>query len=117
MQLLLTLDELQLVLDVLEQRSSELRNEIARTDRRDFKHKLSDEWQVLDEVENKLIRKEFQLGADELDALAAELGQYDHALMAECARTDRRDYRHSLKNKLELLQRVRDKITEACAMA
>ena len=117
MQLLLTLDELQLTVDVLEQRNAELRNEIVKTEHSEFKHRLQNEQQFLDELENKLIRRELDLDSDELDVLAEELKHCDRALIEECVRTNHRDFRKALEQRQEMLQRVRDKVTEACAMA
>jgi hypothetical protein len=116
MQLLLTVDELQVTVDVLEQRSRELMSEIARTERADFKYRLQNRQHFLDELENKLIRRDLQLSADELDVLATELSQCDRALILECAKTSHRDFRDSLMQREHLLLRVRDKVTEACAM-
>lgn len=115
MQLLLNPEELQATVGVLDQRSRELMSEIVRTERRDFRYRLQNRQRILDALETKLMKRE-QLSADELDVLGAELSQCDRALIMECANTSRRGFRDSLKQRERLLQRVRDKVTEACAM-
>ena len=95
MQLHFTIDELQLVIDIFEQHSRQLLNEIARTENSQFKHTLLNKQRFLDELENKLIRKELQLSVDELDVLAAELAQCDRELLVENTRTDHRYLKHS----------------------
>jgi hypothetical protein len=117
MQLRLSPAELQLTVDLLEQRSRELVQELARTERSDFKARLQNEQRFLDELENRLIRKDLQLSADELDVLATELSQCDRALIEECVKTNHRDFKESVEVRQEVLQRVRDKVVEACAMA
>jgi len=117
MQLLFTIDELQLVIDIFEQHSRQLMNEIAHTESSEFKHKLQNRQLFLDELENKLIRHELQLSVDELDVLSTELEQCDRELLLEAARTNHRDLKHSLQDRERLLQGVRDKVVEACAMA
>lgn len=117
MQLQLLLEERQLIIDVVERRNCQLKGELARTGRREYEKALKAEQQYLEDIETKLVRNLLEFSADELDTLAAELGQYERELLFEIARTESRDLRRSLQHKERTLQRVRDKVTEACAMA
>lgn len=117
MQLQFTSDELQLTVDLLEQRDHELRNEIVHTDHNDLKFRLNNEEKLLEELEDKLIGKNLQLSIDELDLLSSELSRCDRALIAEAARSTHLEFKRSLQEKETLLQHVRDKVIEACAMA
>lgn len=100
MQLHFTPEELQVAVDVLEQLDRELRSELARAQAGDLKRRLDNEEHQLDELEGKLIRHDLGLSIDELDLLSTELSR--------C---------HSNAGQELLLQSVRDKVTEACAMA
>ncbi len=100
MQLQFTPDELQVTVDVLEQLDRELRNQVPKVQDSDSKRRLENEEHQLDELEGKLIQRDLRLSIDELDLLATELSR--------C---------HSFPEKEKLLQSVRDKVTEACAMA
>lgn len=116
MQLHFTTDEFQLLADVLMQRDRGLREEIARTDSRDFKRGLQQQLQLLNELEDKILGRDLQLGADELDFLAEVTNRSERELIGEIARTDHRELRNTLQRRAELLAQVRDKVTEACAM-
>lgn len=116
MQLYFSADEYELLANLLMQRDRELREELARTDAREFKGGLRQELQVLGGLENKILGKDLQLGADELDFLAEVMNHCYRELVREIARTDRRDFRNLLQRRAELLGRVRDRVVEACAM-
>ena len=116
MQLQLTPNELQLAVDVLEQRSRELMRQIAESQPGDRKQALENRLRPLDELENRLIERRLDLSADELDTLAAELGQCDREFLTQLAPTKSNDSEHLLERERSL-QRARDKILEACAMA
>ncbi len=100
MQLQFSPDELQVMVDALEELDCELRRQVAQAQDDDSKWRLRNEEHQLDELEGKLIRRDLRLSIDELDLLATELGR--------C---------HSIPQKEMLLESVRDKVTEACAMA
>ncbi len=113
MQLQLTPGELQLTIDLLETRDCDLRGQIERADRKELSVGLHNEEHFLTELENKLIARDFQLSADELDFLASELRECQKSLDARLAASADSD----LLISRTLLQHVHDKVTEACAMA
>ncbi len=116
MQLWFTVDEYELLANLLMQRDRELREELARTDAREFKAGLQEELRMLNGLENRILRRDLQLGADELDFLAEVLNHCYRELVREIARTDRREFKNFLQRRAELLGRVRDRVVEACAM-
>ncbi len=116
MQLWFNVDEYELLANLLMQRDRELREELARTDAREFKCSLQQELQMLGGLENKILGKDLQLGANELDFLAEVMNHCYRELAREIAGTDRREFRNFLQRRAELLGRVRDRVVEACAM-
>lgn len=116
MQLHFNEDEFQLMAELLTQRDRELREEIARTDHRDFKRRLRQDQGLLDRLDKKILEKDLQLGADELDYLAEVINHCERELVAEIARTGHREFRNALRQRAELLSEIGEKVTEACAM-
>ncbi len=116
MQLRFNEDEFQLMAKLLTQRDRELREEIARTDNRDFKCRLRQDQELLDGLEDRILQKDLQLGADELDFLAELINHCERELVAEIARTSHREFRNALRQRAELLSQIGEKVTEACAM-
>ncbi len=104
MQLLLTLDELQVLADVLE-----LQTEQPACD----PVKLPELEALLDRV----IARKLQFCSDELDTLADVIGEGVRQIRARMASVEDLALKRSLESKRDILQRIADKITEACAMA
>jgi hypothetical protein len=116
MHLQFTSDEFQLLTDVLEQRDRELRHQIIRTDNDDLRHSLERMQGLLDEVEHKVVRREPDLSAGELDILGEVVDQCERGLQAEIALTVDSEFRCLLQKKEELLRPVHDKVVELCEM-
>ncbi len=93
MQLWFGIDEYELLANLLMQRDRELREELARTDAREFKAGLQQELQRLNGLENRVLARHLQLGAEELDFLAEVMNHCYRELVREIAGTDRREFR------------------------
>ncbi len=117
MQILFSVNELQLLADTLVQRTSELRHEIARTDDRQFRQMLLKKLETLTLLQSQLVPGEVQLSTETGGALAEVLDKAEHALYFEIARTDDREFKHMLKKNLEGLECAHSKLTEAHAAA
>ncbi len=102
MQLLFTLDEIKLLIEVLEQRS-------------DGGH--ADERDIIDDALDELISRHPQFAADQLDQLAAIITDVDRELRDRLAAATDPAVKAALQNRRHALARIRDKIQEACAMA
>lgn len=116
MQLLFTPEEFQVLADILEQYDRDLRDEIVGTENSAFKHSLEKKQQLLEELENRVIRKQLELSTDELDLLGEVLAHSDRELLMEIARTDHREFRHALQKKEGVVRQIHDKVVEVCAM-
>ncbi len=117
MQLNFSSDEYAILAEALAHRDREFREEITRTDNRDFRRALRLRQEALDELENKIVRKDVDFQAGELDLLAEVIDHCDRELTTEIIRTDRRDFRDTLRRRAELLGHVRDKVFGARAVA
>ncbi len=116
MQLHFSTDEFQVLADAMLHRDRELREQIVHADQREFQRKLQQQQQTLDELEDRILRKDLELGTDELDFLLEVIEHCERELIAEIARTDAREFRNALQRKADALARIHDKVAEACAM-
>lgn len=109
-------DELQLMVDFFEEQLRGLDDEIAHTERRNARITLEQEEKMVQEVEDKIMRRDLAFTADELEFLLDFLGSRTQKLRSEIYHTDGREYKQVLLNRLETLERMHDKVTEACCM-
>lgn len=109
-------DELQLMVDFFEERLRGLDDEIAHTERRNARITLEQEEKMVQEVEDKIMRRDLAFTADELEFLLDFLGSRAQKMRTEVYHTDAREYKQMLLNRLEILERMHDKVTEACCM-
>ena len=116
MQFRLTTSELQLLVDILEKWDSDLSSEIARTESADTKSKLARKRQLLEALENMLITQDLQFSVDEFDLLAEAVSRGEMLFTAEMARANNGDKQETLRTMKLVLQRIREKLTEACTM-
>lgn len=116
MILQLSPEELQLLVDLFEDRLRGLDDEIARTDRRNARITLEQEEKMVQEVEDKVMRRDLTFTTDELEFLLDFLGSRTQKLRAEIYHTDAREYKQMLRARQQVLERVHDKVTEACCM-
>jgi hypothetical protein len=116
MMLHFSADELQLMVDFFEERLRGLDDEIAHTERRNARITLEQEEKMVQEVEDKIMRRDLAFTADELEFLLDFLGSRTQKLRSEIYHTDGREYKQMLLNRLETLERMHDKVTEACCM-
>ncbi len=105
-----TSDELLELVDILTSHDRELIREIARTERREFKHGLQRKEDFLTELKGKLLRNECEFSTEELETLREMLEHYERMLYAEISRTDHREFKHMLQQKLDRLVRLRQGI-------
>ncbi len=115
MQVQFTPKELEVLTEVLARHNRELTHEISRTDTRGFKHILQEKLDVLGRLQNQLVWGELQLSTEIGDVLAEVLDQSERALYFEIARTDDREFKHTLQENLERLESAHSKITRAAA--
>jgi hypothetical protein len=109
-------EELQLLVDLFEERLRGLDYEIARTDRRNARITLEQEEKIVQQVEDKVMRRDLTFTADELEFLMDFLGNRAQKLRVEISHTDNRAYKQMLRQRQEVLERTQDKVTEACCM-
>jgi len=111
-----TPEELQMMVDLFEERLRGLDDEIAHTDRRNTRVVLEQQEKMLQEVEDKVMRHDVAFTADELEFLLDYIGERVQKLRMEIYRTDAREFKQVLRTRQEVLERIHDKITEACCM-
>ena len=116
MILQLSPEELQLLVDLFEDRLRGLDDEIARTDRRNARITLEQEEKTVQEVEDKVMRRDLTFTTDELEFLLDFLGSRAQKLRTEIYHTDSREYKQMLRVRQQVLERIHDKVTEACCM-
>lgn len=116
MLLQFTSDELKLLTDVLEQRDRELRYRIIQTDDDSLRQRLEKMQRLLDELEHKLLRRQPELTAEELDLLGEIVDHCERGLTTEIARAGDREFRQALENREHLLRPLHDKVVELCEM-
>jgi hypothetical protein len=116
MMLQLSPEELQLIVDLFEERLHGLEVEIARTERRNARITLEQEEKMVQEVEDRVMRRDLAFSADELEFLLDFVGSRAQQLRTELYHTDNREYRQNLRARLELLEHAHDRVTEACCM-
>jgi hypothetical protein len=109
-------EELQVLVEIMEQRNRELIGEIARTEHAAFKHELRDSAQLLDAIETKLVKGGLRFTPCELDFFAEVIDRHDRELLAEIAHTDHREFKHMLIRKQAVLASARSRVLQACAM-
>jgi hypothetical protein len=110
-------EELQVLAEILERRSRELINEIARTDHAAFKHELQYIAKLLDAIGAKVLQEKLRFTGSELDLFAEVIEHSDRDLLAEIARTDHRAFKQMLTRKQALVASARSKLSEAAATA
>ena len=114
MQLCLTEDELKLLAEILEFRDAELRAEPAPSLGRP--DELARKRAQISSLLGQVIDRELRFSSDELDSLAELLAARARRLHQEIAGAAE-PVQHRLRQKQTLLDRLLDKVTEACAMA
>ena len=114
MILQLSPEELQLLVDLFEDRLSGLDDEIARTDCRNARITLEQEEKMVQEVEDKVMQRDLTFTTDELEFLLDFLGIRAQKLRTEIYHTDSREYKQMLRTRQQVLERVHDKVTEVC---
>jgi hypothetical protein len=110
-------EELQLIVNLLEDRLRFLDVEIARTDRRNARDILEQEEKVVKQIEDKVMAHDLAWSVDELDFMIDFLSHRSQELRHEISRTDNRDYKQALRLRQQTLEKTQDKVTEACCMA
>jgi predicted house-cleaning noncanonical NTP pyrophosphatase (MazG superfamily) len=105
-----TPDELLELVDVLAGHDRELIREIARAEHREFKHGLQRKEDFLTELQGKLLSKECEFSTEELEALRVMLEHNERMLYGEISRTDHREFKHMLQQRLDRLVGLRQRI-------
>jgi hypothetical protein len=118
MKVLFSPEEVEEMVEILTGDDRELILEIARTKHHaEFKHDLQHREDFLAKVEDKLMRKESDFSAEELDTLRDILEHHERALYGEISRAEHREFKHTLQEKLDRIILLRKKVTELCAAA
>jgi hypothetical protein len=117
MKVQFTPNEVKILNDTLARHNQELTHEIAHTDHREFKHILKERLNLLTSLQSQLVWGELQFTQEESDVLNEAIDQSERALYFEIARTDDRDFKHMLRDNLQLLEGAHCKITGARAAA
>jgi hypothetical protein len=115
MQLFFTIDELKLLVDIVEHRDRELREEMsthpeqipALSQKRDCCARLLD----------RIVVRDFGFGYDELQDMVEMLTACRASFRSELAKADEANTRVELEKRNHILEHMLDKVTEACAMA
>ncbi len=113
MQLLLSLDELKVLAEVIERREDQFRQAAQNGHAAENGGKRA----MLQDILEKLIRRDLHFDTDELDALSDLLQQRDRELHDEIQRATDAGHKSELERYRLRLEPVLDKVTEACAMA
>ena len=116
MTLQFTNEELQLIVELLEERLRALDMEIAHTERKVYRSILEQQEKQLDQLEDKVIAHDLSFAADELEGLLDFLTVKSRELRNEISRTENREYKQMLRGRQEILEHAEDKVTEACCM-
>jgi len=116
MQLLFTFEQLRLLFRILEQDCRDLRERISQTNNIDVKRLLNSEEAAEEEILEKIISRQLQFTSDELDELAQVLHDHHQKLSNELAQASEADLKQELRNRTAALERLLDKVVEACAM-
>jgi hypothetical protein len=116
MQLQFTFDQLRLLFSILEQDCRQLRDKISRVNDIDVKLLLTNEEVAEEDLLEKIITRHLQFSSDELDELAEVLRKHGQQLRAAISATLEEAAKQDLRTKLGALERVLDKVVEACAM-
>jgi len=118
MQLHFTKEEMALLADVLDERDTGLRKQIAQAESGPAQQVLERKRAMGNALLDKVIGRQLQLAVDELENLCDILAEINDDLRTRIAQADNGSAsKRQLEQKKSLLQSVRDKATEACAMA
>jgi hypothetical protein len=118
MQLQLTLEELKLLADMLDERDSRLRQNILQADTPEAKQELQRKQVIGDVLLDKIMSFDLRLAADELDNMADILVELTNDLRTRMAQAPAAFEEESIfAQKKQLRDHIRDKVTEATAMA
>ena len=115
MQFVLNAEELQLLVEILEHWDGDLTTEIAQTENSEMKSKLEKKRQLLQELENSLMAGDLRFSVDEFELLSQVVSRGEMGLMAEMSQVDRKKEARPISRQIAL-RRIRDKVSEACAM-
>jgi len=116
MQLQFTFDQLRLLFRILEQDCRELRDKISQTNDINLKHLLTSEEVAEEDLLEKVITRQLQFSSDELDEIADLLRKHDQQLRNARTETTEGTREQELNNRIAALERLLDKVVEACAM-
>ena len=114
MQLRFTLEERQLLADILEQLDFTLRSASSQTG--DEPSMPDKQVMAVEDLLDQVIDGSFEFGCDELDKLVEILSEHNRKLADEL-RNAGDGANEALQQKRRVLQSVLDKVIEACAMA
>ena len=116
MQLQFTFDQLRLLFHILDQDCRQLRDKISQTNDVDLKRLLNSEEAAEEDLLDKIIGRQLRFSSDELDELADVLRKHDQQLRKTMSETLEEAKKQELKNRSVALERLLDRVVEACAM-
>ena len=116
MQLRLTIEELEILKNLVEDEKRLCRDAVPSLPQVSTKSALQDRWSVGRDLAVKGLARNLQLGFDELEDLADSLARHKKQLTTKIQCLTEPATRRGLERELVLLKHFLDKVTEACAM-
>ena len=116
MQLHLEIDELNLLANILMERISTLSTQASAGSRKKSGAQSQPDTRQYNGLLDKVLARDLRFDSDELEQLADFLAAQKRELTSEFARQYHVTLRDELLRRLSLLERVLEKIDEACAM-
>jgi hypothetical protein len=116
MQLRLTIDELLLLDEILQESAREFRERAAQANSSDAQRRFALDRAMVDDLLAKVGVRDLRFSADEFDGLSDLLGIWEWRIFEQISRCEDAVVRSSLERQMSGLRGLRDKVTEACAM-
>ncbi len=116
MQLSLTIDELLLLDDILQQSVREFRERASQANSPDAQRRFGQDQAIVEGLLAKVGIRDLRFSADEFDSLADLLAMWDRRFGEQISQCEDSAVRNTLERRMSGLRGLRDKVTEACAM-
>ncbi len=116
MQLRLTIDELLLLDDVLQESVREFRGRAAQANSPDAQRRFGQDQAIVEGLSAKVGVRDLAFSVDEFDGLADLLKMWDRRIGEQIALSDDAKAKSILEQRMTALRGLRDKVIEACAM-
>lgn len=117
MQLRLTIDELLLLDDILQESVKEFRGRASQASSPDAQRRFALDQAIVEGLLAKVGVRDLAFSADEFDELADLLAVWDKRTAERMSECENSAAKLLLERRMSGLRGLRDKVTEACAMA